>query len=932
MPTETNKLALLNSALRMVGSYHISGDDESSTTYEIASRAYTQAVTELFGDNSFNYNTKRVVLTGEVATDFSEYQYKYTLPNDFNVFLLVENSNDFLVTEYRFANGNLYSSESILKLTYTYVPSIETSAAGLPKFLTRLLTLHMAQNMCIELSGSDERHELLAKQYTLALHRARTLEGRQGPAQEYVNDALRMVGNHQKEGENDTDRIYESGTSYEIASRAYVQAINEIFGNNSFNFNTKRVSLTGVVSSEFTEHQYEFELPADFNTFLIIEKTNDFLLTDYRFANEKLYCSEINVKLTYTFIPLFEAASFELPSFLRSLLTLHMAQSISLEITGSAERHQLLYGEYLRALDKARILEGRQGPSQKYLNDALRMVGSYQRQSENETSQVYDSSTTYEIASRSYSQAITEIFGNNSFNFNTKRVSLAGAVSSEFTEHQYEFELPADFNTFLIIEKTNDFLLTDYRFANEKLYCSEINVKLTYTFIPLFEAASFELPSFLRSLLTLHMAQSISLEITGSAERHQLLYGEYLRALDKARILEGRQGPSQKYLNDALRMVGSYQRQSESETSQVYDSSTTYEIASRSYSQAITEIFGNNSFNFNTKRVTLTGTTSVEFSDFGYEFELPADYNTFLIIETANDFLATDYRFANGKLYYSDSTLKLTYTFIPLFETPSFELPPFLRSLLTLHMAQNMALEISGSAERHQLLFAEYLRNLRKARSLEARQGPSQKYLNDALRMVGGVDSVREDGTDKVSDSGTTYEMARRSYTQAVAEIFGDNIFNYNTKLVTLTGVESLSFKDYKYEYTLPLDLNILLKVESLDDYLVTDYRLINGKLYSSEASLKVTHTYVPSLTEIDSTLPAFLARTLVLHMAQNLVIVLAGSENPYANRRYETLANQYTVALRRARTLEGRQGPAQTYINDGNSQFISAHQRYGSI
>jgi len=247
-------------------------------------------------------------------------------------------------------------------------------------------------------------------------------------------------------------------------------------------------------------------------------------------------------------------------------------------------------------------------------------------------------------------------------------------------------------------------------------------------------------------------------------------------------------------------------------------------------------------------------------------------------------------------------------------------------------MAQNMALEISGSSERHQMLYAEYVRTLRKARTLEARQGPSQKFLNDALRMVGSIDSVREDGTDKVSDSGTTYEMARRSYSQAVTEIFGDNIFNYNTKLVTLTGVESLLFKDYKYEYTLPLDLNVLLKVESLDDYLVTDYRLINGKLYSSEVSLKVTHTYVPSLSETDSTLPAFLNRTLLLHMAQNLVIALAGSENPYANRRYETLASQYTVALRRARVLEGRQGPAQTYINDGNSSFISAHQNYGKI
>jgi predicted oxidoreductase len=61
--------------------------------------------------------------------------------------------------------------------------------------------------------------------------------------------------------------------------------------------------------------------------------------------------------------------------------------------------------------------------------------------------------------------------------------------------------------------------------------------------------------------------------------------------------------------------------------------------------------------------------------------------------------------------------------------------------------------------------------------------------------------------------------------------------------------------------------------------------------------------------------------------MAQNMAIELSGSEN-----RHEILHKQYTLALRRARTLEGRQGPAQQYIDDNNSCFVSAHQNYGKV
>lgn len=188
MSTEATKLDILNAALRMVGSYHLESTDTTSSAYEIANSAYAQAITELFGDNIFNYNTKRTTLTGVVSSEYEDQNYEFTFPSDFNIFITAETSDDYLATSYRFANGKLYCSEETLKLTYTYIPDLETSASGLPAFLTRLLTLHMAQNMAIELSGSENRHEILHKQYTLALRRARTLEGRQGPAQQYIDD------------------------------------------------------------------------------------------------------------------------------------------------------------------------------------------------------------------------------------------------------------------------------------------------------------------------------------------------------------------------------------------------------------------------------------------------------------------------------------------------------------------------------------------------------------------------------------------------------------------------------------------------------------------------------------------------------------------------------------------------------------------------
>ena len=105
--------------------------------------------------------------------------------------------------------------------------------------------------------------------------------------------------------------------------------------------------------------------------------------------------------------------------------------------------------------------------------------------------------------------------------------------------------------------------------------------------------------------------------------------------------------------------------------------------------------------------------------------------------------------------------------------------------------------------------------------------------------------------------------------------------------------------------------------------------------LYCNYSELYLDYTFLLDLDNTTPTahgndirrMPPFLVRLVTLHMAQNMAIELSGSEN-----RHEILFKQYTLALRRARMLQGRSSPAQRYITDDTSSFIQAHQNYGSI
>lgn len=191
------KLDIINSALRMVGSYHLDRLDDGSSTYEITSAAFDQAFLEVFGDNIFGYNKKRVKLAGTEITD-DDFSHSFTLPTDLNIFIKAVNGEGCIITNYYTESGTLLCNYPTLTMYYSYLP---TELATLPAYLNKLICLHIAQSIVVELSGSENRSVDLQKQYIRALSRARVLSARQGPAQEYIDEttskfltARRMYG------------------------------------------------------------------------------------------------------------------------------------------------------------------------------------------------------------------------------------------------------------------------------------------------------------------------------------------------------------------------------------------------------------------------------------------------------------------------------------------------------------------------------------------------------------------------------------------------------------------------------------------------------------------------------------------------------------------------------------------------------------------
>jgi hypothetical protein len=214
MAVTNTKTEIINNALRLVGSYHIADDDTTSATYEITIRAFEEAANSIFSENIFQYNTKRIYAGPgtEVSTlpdgssPSTDWSYRHTLPDDYNLLIKVVDKSGTTILDWTLDNTTsdsdadvpyLFTTEEYINIYYTFIPDLLSTsgtsqganATRMPAYLARLMSLHVAANSAIELSGSETRADYLYQTYEKALRRARVIEGRSSPAQQYINDS-----------------------------------------------------------------------------------------------------------------------------------------------------------------------------------------------------------------------------------------------------------------------------------------------------------------------------------------------------------------------------------------------------------------------------------------------------------------------------------------------------------------------------------------------------------------------------------------------------------------------------------------------------------------------------------------------------------------------------------------------------------------------
>lgn len=214
MAVTNTKTEIINNALRLVGSYHIADNDTTSATYEITIRAFEEAANSIFSENIFQFNTKRVYAGPGTAVSTlpdgsspsTDWSHRHTLPDDYNLLIKVVDKSGTTILDWTLDSSTadvtsdvpyLFTTEEYVNIYYTFIPDLVASsgisqgdqAYRMPAYLARLMSLHIAANSAIELSGSETRADYLYQTYEKALRRARVIEGRSSPAQQYINDS-----------------------------------------------------------------------------------------------------------------------------------------------------------------------------------------------------------------------------------------------------------------------------------------------------------------------------------------------------------------------------------------------------------------------------------------------------------------------------------------------------------------------------------------------------------------------------------------------------------------------------------------------------------------------------------------------------------------------------------------------------------------------
>jgi len=187
-------LQVANRAIREVGGQPIDDlSDARSATSRIVNDALISSIEEVLSSFDWYINQATEQSTGLLGgLPGSAYTYTHDLSltgdltQPMDRVLSVSDATGAQIYEYNISGQSLYTSEEVTFIRYTFPMSdVET----FPAFLVAVIAAHLAKEICLPLSGNQERRTILEQDYISVLQQAKVLAAAQNPQQSFVDDA-----------------------------------------------------------------------------------------------------------------------------------------------------------------------------------------------------------------------------------------------------------------------------------------------------------------------------------------------------------------------------------------------------------------------------------------------------------------------------------------------------------------------------------------------------------------------------------------------------------------------------------------------------------------------------------------------------------------------------------------------------------------------
>lgn len=169
---------ICNSALIKVGADRIDDLSDNNKRARLCNEQYDKKRKALLLSHPWNFATKRVSLTPDVATPEFEFDVQFTLPADC---LRVEKTDLQILTPWKIEGRKLLCNEATVKIKYIFD---ETDTTQYTPTFDEALAFDIAKDIAYAITQSNTRADSLKKDAKDALMNARSFDAQEGTVEQ----------------------------------------------------------------------------------------------------------------------------------------------------------------------------------------------------------------------------------------------------------------------------------------------------------------------------------------------------------------------------------------------------------------------------------------------------------------------------------------------------------------------------------------------------------------------------------------------------------------------------------------------------------------------------------------------------------------------------------------------------------------------------